>query len=105
MKASGWEVSVTVKVQLRGQMAPSTLVSGITDSPAKRERSVIQLETITKAVGPTTNDVAQAPVYILADQYIMASGSTDFSMVMETNPGKIQIQMKVENTKVTTDLG
>ena len=105
MTAHGWEVSVTVKVQLRGQMAPSILVSGVTDSPAKRERSATQLETITKAVGPTTNDVAQAPVYILADQYIMASGSTDFSMVMDTNHGKIQIQMKVENTKVTTDLG
>jgi hypothetical protein len=103
MTAHGWEVSVTVKVQLRGQMAPSILVSGVTDSPAKRERSATQLETITKAVGPTTNDVAQEPVYMLKDQFILESGSTDFSMAMDTNHGKIQ--MKVENTKVTTDLG
>jgi hypothetical protein len=58
-----------------------------------------------KVVGPTTSDAAQVLVSMLVDQFLLASGSTDFNMDMDTKRLKIQIQMKLGNIKVSTDLG
>jgi hypothetical protein len=58
-----------------------------------------------KVVGPTTSDAAQVLVSMLVDQFLLASGSTDFNMDTDTKRLKIQIQMKLGNIKVSTDLG
>jgi|688.fasta_scaffold339915_1 hypothetical protein len=58
-----------------------------------------------KVVGRTTSDAAQVLVSILVDQFLLASGSKDFNMDMDTKRLKIQIQMKLGNIKASTDLG
>lgn len=93
------------RVQLRGLMKPTILVNGVTDSLAKKERSTTKLVTITKVVGPTTSDAAQALASMLVDQFLPASGSTDFNMAMDTNRLRIQIQMRVETIRASTDSG